>query len=124
MVLARPSPPRTREGPFFETLLCDLLVHCSLSVPMRQLFVFAALLATVAPLAAQPAVFGSTSATRLAMSTEQGRYLDAIHGYEVEPRLVTADAQVTDVNRQTWSGSILGSTRGRIRTVAPASSTS
>jgi len=41
-------------------------------------------------------VFGTTSASRIAMTAEQGDYYDAIHGYASEPQLVTANTEVLD----------------------------
>ncbi|GAB5535691.1 MAG: hypothetical protein Rubg2KO_19400 [Rubricoccaceae bacterium] len=63
---------------------------------MRHLLFTAAFFLVAAPVLAQPMVFGTTSTSRVAMTAEQGDYYDAIHGYDAEPRIVTADMDVLD----------------------------
>ncbi|MEO0559420.1 MAG: zinc-dependent metalloprotease [Bacteroidota bacterium] len=63
---------------------------------MRFLLFVALCVLGVAPVWAQPAVFGSVSTSRVALNAEQGSYYDAIHGHESAPRLVTANADVLD----------------------------
>lgn len=60
---------------------------------LRTFFVLAALLGAV-PVAAQPAVFTTSQTNRVALSKTQARYLDALHGFQGEPRLVLTDVDV------------------------------
>ena len=76
---------------------CTIFPLPTASVPtMRAVLPLLAALAVTGPALAQRAVFVDASAQRSAMSAEQDRFLDAVHGYAGDPRLLTVDVEALD----------------------------